>query len=222
MTRNRLLIALLSTLALATTPAHGATVSDAVGDFVPGFIGPNSPDLDVTSFSVGYNSATSTFILGASFAGAIDPSVPGFYVIGVNTGTGTLAPFASLGQPNVIFNQAIVVRKDGTGNIGATALAPGTITISGNTLSALIPLSLLPSTGFVAERYGFNLWPRVATGNNNQISDFAPDNATLAVVPEPASWLLMLSGFAVVAGALRYRRRRPSLTIAPGRATRAG
>jgi len=28
-------------------------------------------------------------------------------------------------------------------------------------------------------------------------------------VPEPASWALMLAGFAMVAGATRYRRRAP-------------
>ena len=198
----------LATLALAASPAHATTVFDAVGDFLPGFVGPNSPDLDVTSFSVSYNSAASTFILGASFAGAINPATAGIYVIGANTGTGPIAPFASLGQPNVIFNQAIVVRKDGTGSIGATTLAPGTITISGNTLTALIPLSLLPSTGFSADRYGFNLWPRIGLGSNAQISDFAPENATLsAAVPEPSSWLLLLTGFALTGAAMRRRRR---------------
>lgn len=215
MIARKLLVAAMATAAVTSTPAHAATVFDAVGDFLPTFIGPNSPDLDVTSFSVSFNNATSTFILGASFAGAIDPTTAGIYVIGANTGTGTIAPFASLGQANVIFNQAITIRKDGTGSIGATTLAPGTITISGNTLSVLIPLSLLPSTGFTAERYGFNLWPRIGTGNNNQISDFSPENATLAaVVPEPSSWLLMLAGFALVGTAMRYRRQRTAIRYA--------
>lgn len=212
---RKLVCAALATLAATASPAHATTVFDAVGDFLPGFIGPNSPDLDVTSFSVSYNSTSSTFILGASFAGAINPSTAGIYVIGANTGTGVIAPFASIGQANVIFNQAITIRKDGTGSIGATALAPGTITLSGNTLSVLIPLSLLPSTGFAPELYGFNLWPRIGTGNNNQISDFSPENATLAAgVPEPGTWLLMLVGFTLVGTAMRYRRRRIAVRYA--------
>lgn len=215
MTRKKLVCAALASIASLSSPARAATVFDAVGDFLPTFVGVQSPDLDVTSFSVSFNSATSTFILGASFAGNIDPSAAGFYVIGANTGTGPIAPFAALGQGNVTFNQAIVIRKDGTGNIGATALAPSSITLSGNTLSALIPLALLPSTGFAAEQYGFNIWPRNGNGLASQISDFSPENATLAAaVPEPRSWLLMLSGFAVVAAALRHRGRRIERRIA--------
>ncbi|MBO9671521.1 MAG: PEPxxWA-CTERM sorting domain-containing protein [Sphingobium sp.] len=140
-------------------------------------------------------------------AGNIVPGSAGFYVIGANTGTGTLAPFAGIGQPSVIFNQAITVRKDGTGNIGATVLDPSTIMISGDTFSVNVALSLLPTTGFAPEKYGFNLWPR--TGNGNAlISDFAPENATLAAVPEAATWAMMIAGFTVVGAGMRQSRRR--------------
>ena len=212
--RTILIASALSLMATGVS-AQTATLSDPTGDFVPGFIGPNNGDLDVTSFSVGYNSTTSNFTIGASFAGAINPATVGFYVIGVNTGTGVLAPFASVGAPNVIFNQAIVIQKNGTGTVGAAALNPSTITLSGNTLSAIIPLSLLPSTGFAPQTYGFNIWPRVGSGNNNQISDFAPDNATLAAgaVPEPTSWALLILGFAM-SGAMLRRRRHAA--IGPG------
>lgn len=209
MTRTKLASVAFAALALAATPAGAATVIDATGDFLPSFVGPNNPDLDVTSFSVSFNEASSTFLLSASLAGAVNPSTPGFYVIGANTGTGVLAPFASIGQPNVRFNQAIVLRKDGTGNIGTTVLAPSSIFISGNTISTLVPLSLLPSTGFAPQNFGFNIWPRVGTGNNNQISDFAPENSTLsavAAVPEPATWSMMLLGFGAVGYSMRRRR----------------
>lgn len=213
MRRSITAVSWLVPLLLAATPAEAATVTDATGDFLPTYVGPLLADLDVTSFSVNYNAVSSVFTLGATFAGAIDPATVGFYVFGVNTGTGTNRPFGALGQGNVIFNQAIVIRKDGTGTIGATALSPSDIQIAGNILTFRIAASLMPSTGFAPEQYGFNLWPRIGTGNNNQITDFSPENATLAAVavPEPASWLLLMAGFGLVGGMMRSRRRRPAL-----------
>ena len=214
----------LAVAALAATPgvASAATVTDATGDFLPTYTaGPRLADLDVTSFSVNYNAATQFFTLGATFAGAIGAVgalTDGIYVIGVNTGTGPLRPFAALGQGNVIFNQAITLRKDGTGNVGATVLDPANISIAGNIITARIALSLLPSTGFRPEQYGFNLWPRLGTGNNNQITDFAPENANLSVeglqtaVPEPATWGVTLLGLGAVGAVLR--RRRPRAAVA--------
>lgn len=209
MIRTAFASAALAALSLIAVPATATTVLDARGDFLPSFAGPNSPDLDVTSFSVIFDSISSSFTLSASLAGAVDPATPGFYVIGANTGTGIIAPFGSLGQGNVRFNQAVVLRKDATGNVGATALAPGSVSIVDDMISALIPLSLLPSTGFAPQDYGFNIWPRTGLGNNNQISDFAPENATLsAAVPEPATWAMMIVGFGAVGSAMRLTRRR--------------
>ncbi|MCA1654339.1 MAG: PEPxxWA-CTERM sorting domain-containing protein [Sphingomonadales bacterium] len=158
-----------------------------------------------------YDSAASTFLLSASLAGPVG-SAPGFYVIGVNTGTGTIAPFANIGEPNVRFNQAIVIQPSGAANIGSTTLATGSVTINGNMFSALIPLSLLPSTGFLPQDYGFNLWPRSGSGQNAQIADFAPQNATLAAgVPEPGTWAMMLVGFGAAGYSLRRRRTLPAM-----------
>lgn len=208
---QRILLPILAFSLIAVAPAaDAATVTDPVGDFVPGFIGPASPDLDVTSFSVAFDASTSNFLLGASFAGAINPSTPGFYIIGVDTGTGVIAPFGPIGQPNVVFNQAIRINKDGTGSLGAATLAPSTISLVGNLFTVSVPLSALPSTGFAPGQYGFNLWPRVGLGNNNQISDFSPNNALLSVsgaAPEPAAWSMMLLGFGAAGVAIRRRRR---------------
>lgn len=194
----------------ANSPAHAVSVIDAAGDFLPSFVGAQDADLDVTSFSVTFDSVSSNFTLGATFAGAINPLNAGRYVIGVNTGTGTIAPFASIGQPNVVFNQAVVVLKDGTGSVGAIALAPGSVTIVGNTFTALVPLSLLPTTGWTPEQYGWNIWPRNNGMGVAAISDFAPENALLAIspIPEPGVWLMMLAGFGAVGGALRLQVRR--------------
>lgn len=193
----------LAPLVLAAAPVQAATVLDPVGDYLPTFTGPHQADLDVTSFSVNYDPMTQLFTLGATFAGAIDATLGGNYIIGVNTGTGVNHPFAGLGAPNVIFNQTIAINKNGTGSVGATAIDPSMIAIAGNILTVKVGLGLFPSTGFSPEQYGFNLWPRF----NGQIPDFAPDNATLAAaVPEPATWGMLLLGFG--AGGVMLRRRQ--------------
>jgi hypothetical protein len=198
-----LLLAAGAVLALAAAPAQATAVVDPAGDFLPTFIGPNDADLDVTSFAVDYDAVAMAFNLNATLAGDIDPSGPGFYVIGVNTGTGAIRPFADVGAPKVIFDQAVVVQKTGAAAVGPNAL---TAMINGNAFSVVVPLALLPSTGFAPERYGFNLWPRTGFAANNQISDFAPDNANISPIPEPAAWALMLAGFGLIGTALRRRQ----------------
>ncbi len=206
--RKRLLAA-GAALTLIAGAAHASSVSDPVGDFLPTFVGNHDADLDVTSFGVTYDSVAQTFLLTATFAGDIDPAKAGFYVIGVNTGTGTARPFASLGEPNVIFNQAIVIQKSGAAALGAHNF---TATISGDSLSLLAPLSFLPSTGFTPDQYAWSIWPRNTGPGLGSISDFAPQNATLAAVPEPATWALAIAGFALTGLTLRRRRAAPTVS----------
>ena len=207
------LAAALLTLVLGT-PAVASVDIDPEDDFLGSFTGTPTGDLDVTRFSVVFNSTSDTFLLEATFAGAIDPSTPGFYVIGVDTGAGAIAPFGGIGQPNVTFDQVIVVNEDGTTNLG-TIMA----IIAGDMFSLTVPWELLPTTGAAPGDYGFNIWPRegLTVTGNDQISDFAPDNALLRSVPEPATWLMMLLGFGLTGAALRFRRaksleRRPATT----------
>lgn len=195
-------ISLAAAAGFLAAPAAATTITDAVGDFAPGYTGA-AANLDVTSFTVRYDATARTFFLGATLAGAIDPSTIGVYIIGVDTGTGVIAPFAAQGAPNVRFNQTVRVNKDGTASVGATALAA---TIAGNAFSIVVPETLFTSTGLTAERYGWNLWPRTGVGAGTVATDFSPDNAMLAAVPEPANWALMIAGVGVAGGALRRRR----------------
>jgi PEP-CTERM motif len=195
------------------SPAVAATAFDATGDILPTFVGTATPDLDVTSFSVSFNSLTNTFLLGASFAGPIDSTLPGFYVIGVDTGAGAIRPFANINEPNVVFDQVLLVQKNGSVTLGANTLSA---TVVGNLFTLSVPGNLFTSTGAAPGDFGFNIWPRIGLGNNNQITDFAPDNALLTAnnalltpaVPEPATWLMMILGFGIVGGAIRVGRAR--------------
>jgi hypothetical protein len=204
--RLRLPVAVAALALLYGPAAYATTAVDPLNDFLPTYtLGPKDLDLDVLLFKV--ELIGSNFEIGATMQGDIDPTRAGIYVIGVNTGTGVNAPFANVGAPNVIFNQPFVVRKDGT-----TTLAGVTATISGASFKLSAPVSLFPSTGFAPERYGFNLWPRIGLGAGNaQIADFAPNNSTIAPVPEPAAWALMIGGFGMIGSQLRRRR---ALTVA--------
>lgn len=197
---------------LAAVPANAATIFDPAGDFLPSYTGTRLNDLDVLSFTVLYNQLTSSFTLGWTVNGAIDSTTPGFYVIGVNTGTGVNAPFGAIGAGNVIFNQALLVQKDGSATLGGANV--GTASIVGNAASINLAASLFPSTGFAPQNYGWNIWPRGTGTGLAQITDFAPNNGLLAAVtavPEPSSWALMLLGFGGMALMLR-RRRQPRVT----------
>ena len=210
------------TLALAlvpmalAAPAVAGTVPDPVHDFLPSYTGPDSGEFDVTSFTALFDPAAELFRLSATLAGTINPETDGYYIIGVNTGAGAIAPFSSIGQPNVTFDNVIVVGGEGEAFIGGTDLQ---FDISGNSFLVWVPLSLLPSTGADPLDYGFNLWPRTeidTPGNLEHISDFAPNNALLkaTAVPEPVTWLMMLLGFGMTGTAIRFRRSRALAQLA--------
>ena len=204
----------------ASDAAHATTVSDAKGDLLPTFdakgshTSDNFADLDVVSATVTFNS--NDVFLTAQMAGAIGSTDNGFYVWGVNTGTGTeffqsLTP--ALGK-GIAFDTFIILNPNGTGSVNyfsgepTEGLSAGSITISGNTISAVIPRDLLESTGFDISQYGFNIWPRTNGFGNTDIADFAPDarNFEGSAVPEPATWAFLIAGFGLVGSAMRRRR----------------
>jgi hypothetical protein len=217
------LAAAASSLALAAGGvAHATTVSDAKGDILPSFdpkgahTTDNFADLDVVSASATYNSVN--VVLTAEMAGAIGSTDTGFYVWGVNTGTGTdffqqQADHPEVGK-GVIFDTFIVLHTDGTGAVNyfsgepSEGLGSGSVTISGNVIQAVIPRALLDSTGFTIDQFGFNIWPRANGFANTDVTDFAPDdhNFNASATPEPATWAFLISGFGLAGAALRRRR----------------
>lgn len=206
---RKVILAAVAMSALYFGAAQARTISDPVNDFLPTYTGVHDADLDVTSFTVDYNAGTQMFTLAATFAGPINPAEGGAYVIGADTGTGLLHPFAALGEPNVVFNQVIAVKQTGVATIAGNPNL--TATITGDMFSVLVPLADLPSTGFAPMDYGFNLWPEDL---NKSISDFAPQNATLSAVPEPSAWAMMAAGVAMVGFAMRRSRSAAKTVLA--------
>ena len=195
-------------LCASISPANAAIVLDPEGDFVTGYSGPHTGDFDVKSFSVVYNPETMFYQITGTLFADIEPEADAYYVIGVDTGAGAIAPFGSIDNPNVRFDQVVVVEGEGEASVGGTDLD---FFIDGNLFTVLVPLSLLPTTGADPLDYGFNLWPRTDLNPANlpAISDFAPDNAMLTptAVPEPATWGMMLLGFGAIGCGLRRRRK---------------
>ena len=198
--------ALAATLSTASS-AFATSIFDTSG-VLPSFTnssGPATPGQEIQNVSAVIDGAN--FILTATLDGAPASTPNTQYVWGINTGTGT-HNFASLGQPGVVFNDVIAINP---------ASPQSGVTISGDTITDLVSIASLPSTGFAPDSYGFSFWPALISSGS--IPEFAPDNATftasVAAVPEASTWAMMILGFCGV-GFMAYRRKQngPALRLA--------
>jgi hypothetical protein len=169
-----------------TEASRRSRINDRAGDFLASFTGPRNPDLDVLRGEVSFDGASFTF--QSTSAGPIGTTPGALFVWGVNRGAGT-ARFPDI-APGVLFDAVVIAQADGTGRVvdltatppAPTVLPAGSVTINGNNITIRVPAALLPSKGFTPGReYTVNHWPRTGAGNNNQISDFAPDNSNVPV-----------------------------------------
>ena len=216
--RLRQLIA-VPALTLAATAGHAVSlgIADQQGDFIATYAGPQAGDVDVLfAYSI-FEQASSTFTFGATMSAPIGATNLAQYIWGIDRGIGTarLNTGATPVGAGVTFDAVIALNNVGGGSInllpGTTSLAAGAVSIAGNNITVTVAASALPSTGFAFDQYQWNLWPRVGSGNNNQISDFAPNNSTLGVlaippVPEPDALAMLLAGLGVVGVVARRRR----------------
>ena len=178
-----------------TAPAPSAPIADPAGDFLPTYTGPAAPGLDVVAHEVRIVGDRMTFF-GRMAGGVADTqAVGGVYLFGVDRGQGT--PRFSAGTPpigpNVLWDLIVRVNPNGTGLVNnqvagvVTQLNPADITISGNELTASVPLSLLQQGATrPQEQWTYNLWPRngIIIGQNGNVSDLAPDDGNSRVKPE--------------------------------------
>ncbi len=211
-------------LALGASAAHATTVHDGQG-ILSSFdrqakTTDNYLDLDVKSATVSYDA--NNIYLSATMFGAIGSTDTGFYVWGVNTGTGVdffqqQADHPDVGK-GINFDTFIVLNTDLMGAVNYFSGEPSEgikkITIDGNTISAVISRNVLEDAATIdISQFGFNMWSRT-TGfaHNSDVPDFAPNDHNFnasASVPEPAAWALMIAGFGLVGSTLRRRRSSP-------------
>lgn len=210
-------------IGIISSPAQAGPTLDATNDFLPTYTGPLGRDLDVRSTEVFLQN--NVFNFTATFGDAIGTTSGAFYVFGLDRGAGT-ARFAGGPLPvasNVLFDSVVVINNNNTGFVRdlisgtTTSLLTSAISYNGSVLSAFVDASSLPSRGFAAADYTVNLWPRVAGTTNAAIADFAPNNSNFAVtsiaaVPEPATWGMMILGFGLVGAAMR-KSRQPLIDV---------
>ena len=216
--RSVIAISIAGAALWAAEPCSAATIVDPSGDILSTYVGQVGADLDILQFTAEIQG--DNLLLEVLLNGAPGTTALSRYNVGVDRGAGTntfpagfrpgasqdavvsFVPAALTGEVR-LFQGGVVVTT--------TPLSSGAVTISGNTMSVVVPISMLPSTGFATEDYTYLLWSRtqLAAGVPQQlgIADFAPDQGVLPSVPEPSTWVIMLLGFGAVGFVVRRSRK---------------
>lgn len=206
-------------LKLLATGAALALTTQANAQSVTGQISVNGSATPVGSTNMG--SATGIdFVSAGSPSGTISPGTAGTLSF-FGSGTGS---FASLGScfsancgtiqdilnfasfPSAGINSFLTLNTGVGGPAVSFDLSSlGTITRNGDQLG-------LTGSGF----FNFTGLQRTAgifslTAQGNNVTSFS---ASVAAVPEPATWAMMLMGFGMVGAAMRYRRRTTKVAFA--------
>ncbi len=198
-------------LSLGASQMQAAQISDPTGDFLPSYTGPHNGDLDVLSAEVLYTGPS--FLFTSTLNGPIGTTPTALYVWCIDRGMGTVG-FPTI-APGVTFDSVFVINPSGTSSVRDTVnntVTPiSNITVSGSTVSGIVPLSALPSLGLLApSNYMVNLWPRDGASGNGAISDFAPNNSDVPVTnatPEPGTMSLVGAIGLLGVGLLQRRRK---------------
>jgi hypothetical protein len=181
--RRLRLLALIIGAGLAANPTlRAGTVIDPANDlrqFNPAdpnsYAGPPNPALDVLSANVilnlTQNTLTFTSTMRGPISGLLDPNTGAnlsTFSWGINHGYSNLN-FAELGLPNVLFDSVLTLRPDGTASYRGANAPTGSVVASGNTLTAVLPISFLappppptnpPGQLLPVTDWSYNLWPR--------------------------------------------------------------
>jgi hypothetical protein len=204
-------LAALSLTLVSAVPGSATAVSDPPNDFLSTFSGPHNGDLDVVAANVTLNGSNLDF--SATLNGAVGQTPGAVYVFGINRGEGT-PKFGNIGEGDVIFDSTFVIKGEGVATvndlINKTSTPITDATLSGLTISGVVPVSDLPSEGLSPNDYEFNLWPEAGAANagNTEISDFAPNNAVASVSDAPEPTTMSLFGLTAIGAALLRRRKR--------------
>jgi hypothetical protein len=194
--RLKLLAAALCAAGL-TAHAQAVPFIDASNDLLPSYTGAKDADLDVVQADVVIDPRAQTITFSGTMKGAIDARSTKIYVFGIDRGRGTVGrdlvfqgPLG--GEPKIgagVLWDALAALTASGQVLYFDALNPGVVplgnaqaSVTGNQITATLPLSLFASQGFKFKEYTYNLWPRPQVSlANTTLADFAPDDGVAPV-----------------------------------------
>ncbi|GGB39126.1 hypothetical protein GCM10011380_30750 [Sphingomonas metalli] len=128
------------------------------------------------------------------FTGTLNVAVDGSYKFDFIPTVPTIGGYISI--DNTLFSK-VVINTNGSGSSGSG----GSLTAGAHTFEAFVVKKGGNASAFTGK----------ASGANAASLRFSP---LTTAVPEPATWAMMLVGFAMVGAASRYRRRAATVTFA--------